>query len=155
MFVFPDSSVREMILALEGDVNLFPALGVMRLYTNNLNPTKTNVPADFTELTIGQVPGYAAVAMTWGGAPIRDTAGEWVDYANDAAFVATGPPPAPQIVYGWFWTNAAGTVMVGAGLLVAPMTFVSTGDGIRLEPQLKTFQATGLEVRVGADAIQS
>lgn len=143
MYVLPDLSVREIILALEGDLTIFPAGAVLRLYVNNLTPTKTTVAADLTQLTNVEVPGYAAVPLAWNGTPARKQDGSWEDLGALASFVATGAPPAPQIVYGWYLTNALGTVLYGAGIFDVPFTFTQNGDGFILEPKINAVEATG------------
>lgn len=153
MYVYPDLLVEEIILALEADTTLFPAGMLLRLYTNNLTPTKSSVIGDFTQLTNVQVPGYAAVAIAWDGTPVRNQDGAWVDYGTDALFSATGAPPAPQIVYGWYMTDAANTVLVGSGRFATAFTYVQTGDGLRLEPVLQANQTTGTVVELTTDML--
>jgi hypothetical protein len=144
MYQLPDVLQPELILAPEGDVNLFPAGWVVRLFTNNLTPNKANVVTDFTELTNVQVPGYLPVAGAWKGTPIRKPDGSWEDQgAAPLEFKATGLPPAPQTVYGWFATNAAGTVLLGSGVFAAPFVFTLLGDGFTLEQVINVLQLTG------------
>lgn len=155
MFVLPDANLAEVILALELDVNLFPAGFVMRLYTNDLTPTPANVVGDFTQLTNALVPGYAAVAITWDGTPQRDQLGVWNDYGNDALFAASAAPGAPQIVYGWYMTDAANTTLLASGRLAVPFTYTAAGDGLRLEPRLSLSETNGTDYLLQADAEQS
>lgn len=155
MYVQPDGNLPLEILAIEADATMFPAGWVMRLYTNDLTPTNLTVIGDMTQLTNVQVPGYAAVAMTWDATPARDQLGAWNDYANDAAFIATGPPPSDQIVYGWYFTDAANTVLLAAGRLDQPFTFHATGDGLRLEPRLSMVQQTGTDYLLQKDVAQT
>lgn len=141
MYQLPDHLQMEIIVAVEADVLLFPPGWVVRLFTNNLTPTKANVAADFTELTALAVPGYVPVAGVWNGLPIRKQDGSWED--NGAAplqYAATAPPPAPQITYGWFATNAAGTVLIGSGKFATPFTFTLNGDGFDLEQKMNLLQ---------------
>jgi hypothetical protein len=148
MYILPDLLVKQVILALEGDTTIYPAGMLLHLYVNNLTPTKTTPLASFTELTNVEVPGYAAVPITWDGTPSRNQDGSWEDFANDAAFIGTTGPPSPQIVYGWFMTNAGGTVLVGAGLLALPFTFTQPGDGLRLENAINANQTDGETITV-------
>jgi len=152
MYIYPDLSLQEMILALEVDATLFPAGMTLRLYTNDLTPTRTTVKADLTELTNVEVPGYAATTPAWAGAPLRKQDGSWEDWTDQNAFVAAGgPPPAPQIVYGWFLANAAGTVLAAAGRLASPFTFVQDGDGLSLKARINVNQTAGETVDVVTD----
>jgi len=154
MWVETDTMLKDIVLAIEGSTNLFPAGWVVRLFTNNITPQRNSVVGDFTELTNVQVPGYAAVAPTWAGTPIRQADLSWQDDTGDAIFQATGAPPAPIVVYGWFATNAAGTVLLGAGLLNLPYTFTSIGDGVRLEGSINVNQPTGDNVDLVMDFVQ-
>lgn len=147
MYILPDLSLKAIVLALEGDLTLFPAGMTLRLYTNDLTPTRTTVVADLTELTNVQVPGYAAATPTWAGSPLRRQDGSWEDWTDQNQFIAAGgPPPAPQIVYGWFLTNAAGTVLAGAGRFASAFTFVQDGDGFSLKARLNVNQVGDTEV---------
>jgi hypothetical protein len=67
MYIYPDLGLREFILALEADVILFPVGMLLKLYTNDLTPTRATVAADLTELTNVQVPGYADASPAWAG----------------------------------------------------------------------------------------
>lgn len=144
MYQLPDILIEELILACEADVSLFPAGWLVKLYTNNLTPTKSNVVGDFTQLTNVEVPGYAPVAGSWMGAPVRKQDGSWEDQGSaPLPFKATGAPPSPQIVYGWYATDAAGTTLIGSGLFAVPFTFVLNGDGFVLEQVFNALQLTG------------
>lgn len=152
MYVLPDLLQQEVILALEADTTIFPAGYLLKLYTDNSTPDKGTVVGDLTELTNVQVPGYAPIAPSWNGTPIRKGDGSWEDLGSISTFIAAGgPPPAPQIVYGWFMTDAAGTTLIGAGRFDAPFTFVSDGDGISLEPVINFLQVDGTNYTLHLD----
>lgn len=153
MFIYPDASVKEIILAIEGDTTIFPAGMTLRIYTNDLTPTRNSVVGDFTQLTNVEVPGYVATTPTWDGTPIRTPLGEWEDYGSDSMFAATGSPPSPQICYGWYLTDAGNTALVAAGRFAVPFTFVATGDGFRLEPVMRVSQDSGNTVSVLTDML--
>jgi hypothetical protein len=144
MYQLPDTLIREVILACESDANLFPSGWVVRLYVNNLAPTKATPLASFTELTNVEVPGYAPVAGVWQGNPVRSNLGVWEDYGvGPLQFYASSAPPSPQIVYGWFATNAAGSVLLGAGQFSVPFTFTLSGDGFNLDQLAQMTQLAG------------
>lgn len=152
MFVLPDLAQQEVILAIEGDVAIFPAGFTLRLFTNNATPDKTTVVGDLTQLTNAEVPGYVNISPTWNGTPIRKPDGSWEDLGSISTFIAAGgPPPAPQVVYGWYLTNAAGTVLVAAGRFSAPFIFVADGDGISLEPVINFIQVDGTDYTLHVD----
>lgn len=154
MYIYPDLSLSEIIAALEADTILFPVGFTLRLYTNDVTPTRLTALADLTQLTNVQVPGYSAATPTWNGTPLRRQDGSWEDWTDQNAFVAAGgPPPAPQIVYGWYITNAGNTVLAGAGRFDAPFTFVADGDGLSLKGRLNVNQVSGTEVSVITDMV--
>jgi len=154
MFIYPDLSLPEMILALETDATIFPAGMTLRLYTNDLTPTRTTVVADLTELTNVEVPGYILTTPAWNGTPLRKQDGSWEDWTDQNAFMAIGgPPPAPIVVFGWFVTNAAKTVLAASGRLAAPFVFVQDGDGFSLKARLNVDQVAGDEEVVVTDMV--
>lgn len=155
MYIVPDPLMAGTILSIEADPTLFPAGGLLRLYTNNFSPTPQNVLADFTQLTNVEVPGYAAAIQPWDGTPYRNVDGSWSDNGADVLFAATGPPPIPIVVYGWYTTNGAGTVLTGSGLLALPFTFRQTGDGFSLESLIKLQQTGGNQLALTLDQVQS
>jgi hypothetical protein len=136
MFVIPDANMAGILTAIELAMGTaVTGLVHVHLYTNNLVPTKANVLADFTELTNIEVPGYAAKSANWwAGVPFRRNDGQWEDPSSlaDPSFIATGPPPAPQIVYGIYLTDSTDAILLGSGAFVAPFTFSLTGDGFTL-----------------------
>lgn len=151
MFVLRDAGLRELILALETDLSIFPAGMTMRLFTNNFTPDKNSILADFTELTGAAVPGYLSVAPLWSGTPTRNQDGSWEDLLSVALFQATGNPAAPTVVYGWFLTNPGNTIVFGSGAFVVPFTFVKSGDGVNLQGRILTKQDTGTSVDLTLD----
>lgn len=152
MYVLPDALLSEIISALELDTNLFPAGMTLRLYTNDLTPTRANVVGDFTELTNVEVPGYVATTPAWNGTPLRKQDGSWEDLTDLNSFIAAGgPPPTAIPVYGWFLTNSGGTALVAAGRFDSTFTFVADGDGLTLEGKLNVNQTSGTEVTVTLD----
>lgn len=155
MYVLPDALIKEIILALETDLTMFPAGWVVRLFTNNITPDKNTLLAALTELTNVEVPGYIAVAGAWQGTPIRKPTGEWEDGGvAPLHYAATGAPPAPQVVYGWFATDAAKTVLIGSGLLQNPFTFSLIGDGFNLEQLIQAAVVDGTDYNLKLDMEQ-
>lgn len=62
---------------------------------------------------------------------IKEPAGGWT-------FICTADPTVPETIYGWIFVDNAGTVLLGAALLDAPVTISVAGQGITV-PRL-TFQ---------------
>lgn len=136
MYVIPDANMAGVITAILAQLGTTGTGAVkIHLYTNNLSPTKANVLGDFTELTTMEVPGYAAASANWfAGVPFRQPTGGWEgpDSLADPSFVATGAPPSPQIVYGWFATDSSNAILLGSGQFTNPFTFSLSGDGFAL-----------------------
>jgi hypothetical protein len=81
----------------------FPSMK-LRLYSNNLTPDNTKVVGDFTEATFA---GYAAVSLNFSADAVVTA-----HVANDSADAVTFTITAgTQNIYGWYVTNAAGTVL--------------------------------------------
>lgn len=137
MYIIPDGNMAGIITAMMAQLGT-ALTGVLKvhLYTNNLSPTKTTVLADFSEATNVEIPGYTAASVNWfAGAPFRRPDGGWEDPDSvpDPSFVATGPPPSPQVVYGFFCTDSTNLILLGSGIFAAPFTFSLSGDGFTLE----------------------
>ena len=152
MYIIPDANMSGLITAIMAQLGT-AATGIIdiHLYTNDLVPTKTNVLADFTELTNVEVPGYSKKTVNWfAGTPYREQNGGWVDPNSlaDPAFVATADPPAPQVVYGFFATDTTDAVLLGSGRFTSPFTFTKSGDGFRLADDPVLLQDTGGTVQI-------
>lgn len=147
MYIVPDPLMGPLLTAIELAISTaITGLVHIHLFVNNITPTKTTILANFTELTNVEVPGYVAKSSNWfAGVPYRKMDGSWSDPNSlvDPSFVATGPPPAPQIVYGFFITDSTDAILLGSGLFLVPFTFVSTGDGFSLEGEPNLLQSDG------------
>jgi hypothetical protein len=83
----------------------------LKLFTNNYTPTNADTPASFTEATFT---GYAAITLT------RSVSGStWTINSSSSPAVASYPAQSfnatsAQTVYGYYITNAAGTIVYGA-----------------------------------------
>lgn len=144
MYQLPDLLIEEIILALEADTVMFPAGWVVRLYTAGPTPPNVgNVIGDFTEMTNAQVPGYAAVAGSWKGTPVRKPDGSWEDQGTSPLqFKATSAPAVPVSALGWYATDAAKTTLLGSGSFTNPFAFTLSGDGFLLEQVINASQLT-------------
>lgn len=155
MWQLTDVNIEEIGLAIEADTTLFPAGWLIRLFTNAAAPSKNSVLADFTQLTNVEVPGYAAQAGGWAGTFVRKQDGSWEDLgAALLTFKASGPPPSPQQVFGWYATDAGNTTLLAAGLFTTPFTFTKTGDGFALEQVLNISQTDQSDYNVKLDMEQ-
>lgn len=137
MFIVPDVLMGSILTAIEAALGT-TITGVvhLHLFTNNFTPNKTNILADFTELTSVQVPGYVVPSANWfAGVPHRIASGAWEgpNSLADPNFVCTGaPPPSPQVVYGWYATDSTNAILLGSGTFAAPFTFSAIGDGFTM-----------------------
>jgi len=77
---------------------------LVHLFKNNLVPTPANVLADYTEVLVGDFPGYAAIAITASGTPFIDGAGNAAQIFTDPVFQPSADPAVPLTVYGYFVT---------------------------------------------------
>jgi len=154
MYIYPDLSLQEIIIALEGDTILFPAGMTLRLFTDDITPDRNTLIGDITELTNVEVPGYAPTTPAWNGTPFRKSDGSWEDWTDQNAFIASGgPPPAPITVFGWFLANAGGTVLAASGRFSSPFTFSDDGDGFSIKARLNVNQTAGDLVEVITDMV--
>jgi hypothetical protein len=77
---------------------------VVHLYKNNLNPNPENVLADFTEVLVGDFPGYAAVPVVVSGTPFINGFGNAEQVFTDPVFQPSSDPPVPITIYGYYVT---------------------------------------------------
>jgi hypothetical protein len=152
MNVVPDSIMSQVLTAILLRLGTaVTGLVHIHLFKNNFTPTKNSILADFTELTNVDVPGYAASPANWfAGVPHRLPTGAWEapDSLADPSFVATGPPPAPIVVYGFFATDSTDAILLGSGDFTTPYTFQKTGDGFVLEALPLLIQSDGVTLTV-------
>lgn len=113
----------------------------LKLFTTNVTPGDADTVASYTEM--GAVQGYSAKTLTtssWNagaagtgtGTSLSNKAS--ITYAQQT-FTADGTGGA-QTVYGYFITNNAGTVLMGAEKFAAPVAFTTSGDVIKIDPKL-------------------
>ena len=113
--------------------NVWPTGGknlVMRLYTNNYAPTSTSTAANFTEANGG---GYAPITLTngsWVQSLVNSI--EQMAYAQQV-FGFTGPLTTNPLIYGYYLTDAAGTLFA-AELLAVQFQPNYNGDQFFLTP---------------------
>ena len=105
---------------------------VLRLYSNNLTPSDTNIETDYTELTGAN--GYAAITLngaSW-NAPVEGDP-TYIDYAKQT-FTFTG---AEGNVYGYYLTQVtSGKLIMAERFTAAPYNIVNNGDKIEITPKI-------------------
>lgn len=102
----------------------------IHLYQNNLVPIATTPLASFTEATFT---GYVAQAAgTWGMPYIGADSLPHVT----APGLQWQPTDAvtPNIIYGWYATNTAGTVLLFAAAFPAPIPMMDTTHAVVMQP---------------------
>jgi hypothetical protein len=126
---FPDSGEN---LALEALVNKTAAQNlVLRLYSNNITPSDTDVTGTYTEATF---PGYAAITLT--GATWSAAAGGSIAYSAQQTFTRSSTG-APENIYGYYCTQFTSTLLMyserdGA----APFIVTNLNDAIKITPTI-------------------
>jgi hypothetical protein len=101
------------------------------LFKNQLQPTKGTVYADLGEVTVGEVPGYAQVALAPWGAAINEADGSLTMVSAALEFRATADPAAPIDVWGVLIVDTTGPpgALIAADLFSEKFTFEASGDG--------------------------
>lgn len=103
----------------------------LKLYSNNVTPSKLKVAGDFTEVIGG---GYANFSLTFahwviiGGSPGR------ADYDELKTFSFTGVTTGPGTIYGYFVVDAGGVLRWAERFPVVPFTPI-LGSFIKLIPR--------------------
>lgn len=97
----------------------------LRLYSNNVTISDTTVAGSFTEVTGS---GYAAQALTAANWTVTEGTPTSAQYPQ-ATFTFTG---AAGNVYGYYITNAAGTLLLAEAFTAGPFNIAATGDNIKI-----------------------
>lgn len=126
---FPD--VGENI-ALEAIVNkTAPQNLVLRLFSNNITPSDTDVAGTYTEATFA---GYAAITLT--GASWNAASGGSISYSAQQTFTRSSTGTAENI-YGYYCTQLASGVLVYSERdASAPFAVTNNGDNIKVTPTI-------------------
>lgn len=104
MIAIPNTMRRAILAALVATDGLLDDVEI-HLYQNNYTPGPASVLGDFTEATFD---GYAASdAVVW-GTPFTDLLDNAVVAGGSKQFTSTGAT-TPNVVYGYYVTDAAGT----------------------------------------------
>lgn len=99
----------------------------LHLATNAPAINKASLIGDFTEVTVGEMPGYALLSMATALTPIKDTDGNWC-VVFLASIVASGVGTGCTI-QSIFLTDHADALVIGAAILPTPIPVVTTGQG--------------------------
>lgn len=130
--VFGIATLRDIVDALFAaepeDAAAGPLNGCkVRLFKNDVTPTKDSVLGDFTvPATTGLV---TAVAPTMGVA-FENGDGAAIAIGSPAQFVASADPEEPETIYGIVLTDAAGTGFLAAERFAEPVVIDHAGQGL-------------------------
>jgi len=102
----------------------------IKLFQNDLVPSPTTVIGD---LTVASFAGYAAQDADWGTVYNMPDGGAGVVSPTDP-FVATGVG-LPQTIYGFYFTDTAGTALLGVRRLAEPQTVNVAGDAVQINAE--------------------
>lgn len=109
----------------------------IHLYTQATAVTDEQAIGDFTEATGG---GYALIALTRGTTWVvtagNDPSDAIYNGATGVTFTFTGAIGGSGIVYGYYVTNNANTVLIWSEPLTAPFTPANNGDTIKIIPKI-------------------
>lgn len=102
----------------------------IHLYKNSVNPSKTSILADFEEATYT---GYLAQAIGTFGAPYVAVDGKAHITAPGLQFQPTDAVD-PNTIFGAFWTNTAGTILLAAVRFDEPVALNDATTGLVYKP---------------------
>lgn len=149
--MFPAVPKAEQVLGMTDHLNRWLAAGntlLCHLYKNNFSPDQNATLADFTEVLIADMPGYAPITVTPSGTPYIDVLDNCVQIFSDPVFQPSADPPVPLTVYGYYITihPVAGpdTLLYGKRLDTPPV-LTSATDAIALDPDISQAAFTSPE----------
>lgn len=127
----PQSLAKAVLEALIAEDGLLDGV-VIKLFQNNVTPGPDATPATFT---VADFEGYAnSSEVTWGTVFHADSSEVQV-WGDVKEFVATGDDPSNNI-YGWYMTNAGGTVLKAWERFDEPVPVAEAGQGLAVLPVL-------------------
>lgn len=126
---FPDTGEN---IALEALVNkTAPQNLVLKLYSNNITPSDTDVAGTYTEATFA---GYSAITLT--GASWNAASGGSIAYGSQQTFTRSSTGAAENI-YGYFVVQAtSGTLVYSERDASAPFAVTNNGDAVKITPTI-------------------
>lgn len=111
----------------------FSATGDVRihLYANNYTPVEGSIVGNFTECSAA---GYAAITLTGASWSIATATG-----TSEAAYAQqTFTFTATQVVYGYYVTNSANTIVLWAELFTGgPFNIPAGGGSVKVTPKIQ------------------
>ena len=119
-------------IALEALVNkTAPQNLILKLYSNNITPSDTDVVGTYTEATFA---GYAAATLA--GATWNAAAGGTITYSAQQTFTRTSTG-ATENIYGYYVVQAvSGTLVYSERDGAAPFAVTNNNDAIKVTPTI-------------------
>lgn len=108
----------------------------LKLYGNNVTPTKSNITSDFTEIAGG---GYAAKTLLTNGWTITPGTGGVATIASYAFqdFIFTSAISAPSTIYGYFIVDGSNNLRGAVRFAESFIPFTPTiNSKIRITPKI-------------------
>lgn len=138
---------QSMVVAASADVAYLAAAAAMKVHlaAAAFVPSLDLLLASLTEATFtggaAKLAGAGVqqvqfdVATGFQMIQILEPAGGWT-------WECTADPPAPETIYGWYLTDNASAVLLGSGLLDAPLTIDGAGDALTVARITLSFAET-------------
>jgi len=105
---------------------------VLKLYSNNQTPGKTDTEANYTEATFT---GYSAVTLTGGSWTVTSANPAVASYAQQT--FTSSANQSTQNIYGYFVIQTtSGKLMWAERFSDAPVPITNNGDNIKITPQV-------------------
>jgi hypothetical protein len=111
---------------------------ILKLYTNNIDPSDNDVASDYTEAVGG---GYSDKTLTSGSFVISTVAGICQATYAQQEFAFSGPLTGNPAVYGYFVVDADG-VFIFAEKAGASITPLAVGDKVTVDPMFQLTKGT-------------
>lgn len=126
---FPDTGEN---IALEAVVNKTAGQNlVLKLYSNNITPSDTDVAGTYTEATFA---GYSAITLA--GASWNAAAGGSITYSAQQTFTRSSTG-APENIYGYYCVQAvSGTLVYSERDAAAPFAVTNLNDAVKITPSI-------------------
>lgn len=106
---------------------------ILKLYTNNITPSETDINTTYTEATFT---GYSAISMSAGGSwTVSGTSPTMISYAQQT-FTSSANQTTQQI-YGYYvLATTSNTLLWAEKFSDGPYPITNNGDQIKITPQI-------------------
>lgn len=104
---------------------------LVRLFQNDIQPTKDSILADFT---IATFTGFAtSAAIVWAG-PILNPDGEPIVIGDLKLFTGGSPFTVSNTIYGYYIVDAAGTKLLWSERFALAQVVAAAGQSVQVVP---------------------